>query len=70
MDIMHHMLYYDLVYYTHNIYNIISLNMQQNNVTVGRQIFKITAYSLKIIHYVYKLGHLLLARRPLSRVVV
>ena len=54
MDIMHHMLYYDLVYYTHNIYNIISLNMQQNNVTFGRQIFKITAYSLKIIHYVYK----------------
>ena len=28
--------------------------MQQNNVTVSRQIFKITAYSLKIIHYVYK----------------
>ena len=28
--------------------------MQQNNVTVGRQIFRITAYSLEIIHYVYK----------------
>ena len=31
--------------------------MQQNNVTVSRQIFKNTAYSLKIIHYVYKTPH-------------
>ena len=57
MDIMYPML---IMYQCtiHTIYNIISLNhevnMQQNNVTVGRQIFKITAYSLKIIHYVYK----------------
>ena len=61
MDIMHHMLYYEFnALYTQS-YNIISLdhevNMQRINVTVSRQIFKITAYLLKIIYYVYKTPH-------------